>query len=242
MSFIVKLLERTQLTHSQVEDVKPFIYAHSKWLDDELELDIVLTSSNLPYRGSLKFSDIRTAADELDQPYEQFFEECKKALTTNMGLTGFDYEVSSSDSQTTSTTPEAVFKLFKCSGYETLYLDIPLRKVSNCFSLLDAAIEQTSDSSSSSVLGKDSQILVEYEKFIEETKSREAKMLKKFLLLINEKKAKIEELELKLEKTRGRRPTAEKEDSDTDEELEQVERDDREEEDIYSGPTQAMNV
>lgn len=186
---IVKVLQRSQLSHSQ-SDVKPFIYMHSKWLEELTELQFFTTTSNSCYKATLKHDEIRSAAEELEQPYNEIFAECKKALTSQMGLPGFDYEL---DEQ------QAQFKLWKCTGFETLYVDMPLRKVSNVHQLLDAAIECGQHQSTipsihaeSCSQGKagDSQsneLAEAYEQYIKDSKLQEKKLLKKFLLLLNSK-------------------------------------------------------
>ncbi|KAH8317036.1 hypothetical protein KR074_012111 [Drosophila pseudoananassae] len=221
-TFVVKLIQRTQLSHSQ-RDVKPFIYARSHWLDDEAEFDFLSTSNSQNYRGVLKYEEIKNAASELEQPYNEFFDECKKAMTTNMGLQGFDYEI---DEENES---QLVFKMFKCEGFETLYLDINLRKISNCFQLLDAAIEisqqqvHEAPASQSSDTQKKGPGYSEYEQYVKDSKAKEAEMLQKFLVLLNSKKAYIRDLESQLEKST-------KKGSDDDEE------------DVYGAATQAMDL
>ncbi|XP_017138137.1 uncharacterized protein LOC108152949 [Drosophila miranda] len=229
--FVVKLLQRTQLSHSQV-DVKPFIYARCNWLDDEAEFHFLSTFNNQNYRGILKYTEIRSAANDLDLEYEAFLAECKKALTTHMGLTGFDYEISQEDEQ-----PQA-FKLYKCAGYETLYLDIPLKKVSNCYQLLDGAIDlgqqQATPVPSPDIEQKTKVMLEEYEKYVTESKQKETEMLKKFILLINSKKAHIRDLKRQLEErperhSKQRKIISDSEDTDKDEEE-------------FGAATQAMNI
>ncbi|XP_022212907.2 uncharacterized protein LOC111067881 [Drosophila obscura] len=232
-NFVVKLLQRTQLSHSQV-DVKPFIYARSNWLDDEAEFHFLSTFNNQNYKGSLKYTEIRSAANDLELEYETFLTECKNALTTHMGLTGFDYEISQDDEQ------QQVFKLYKCAGYETLYLDIPLKKVSNCYQLLDAAIDlghQQATSAPSTDLDPLTKCTVEeYEKYVTSTKLKESQMLKKFILLINSKKAHIRDLKRQLEerpdKHSKQRIISDNEDTDEDGE---------EEEEEFGAATQAMD-
>ncbi|EDV51196.2 uncharacterized protein LOC6545817 [Drosophila erecta] len=225
-TFVVKLLQRSQLSHSQI-DVKPFIYVRSKWMDDDVELDFLLTCDNQNYRSSLKYDELRNGASELEQPYDAFFAECKNALTTHMGLRGFDYEICLEDAE------KPAFKVYKCEGYETLYLDVPLRKVSNCYQLLDAAIEagqqkpQAAPDSESEAQITTS--LAEYEKYVRESKLKEQELLKKFLLLLNSKKAHIRELESQLEKKGSSGKNNQRTSSD-------------EEDEAYGAATQAMNV
>ncbi|KAL7734048.1 hypothetical protein ACLKA6_011733 [Drosophila palustris] len=211
---------------------------HSKWLEDATELQLFLTTSNSCYKATLKHDEIRSAAEELEQPYKEFFAECKKALTTHMGLPGFDYEL---DEQ------QAQFKLWKCTGFETLYVEVSLRKVSNVHQLLDAAIEcgqrqstvptVATESSSQTVAGasQPNELAAEYEQYIKDSKLQEKKLLKKFLLLLNSKKQRIEELERQLEKHRN---TAA--DTDTDVEDVQPENDDTDDDSDFRGATQAL--
>lgn len=227
---IVKVLQRSQLNHSQA-DVKHFIYIHSKWLENVTELELLLTTSNNSYRAILKHDEIKSAAEELEQPYDEFFAECKKALVTQMGLPGFDYEL---DEQ------QPCFKLFKCTGYETLYIDLPLRKVSNCYKMLDAAIEsaQRAPADQASATGDTSkqynELRTQYDQYIKDTKLYEKTLLKKFILVVNTKKEQIEELERKLEQRNNVAANA-----DTHEELDKIENYD--DNDDYGGETQVMS-
>ncbi|XP_017088331.2 DNA repair protein XRCC4 [Drosophila bipectinata] len=224
-TFVVKLIQRTQLSHSQ-KDVKPFIYARSCWLDDEAEFDFLSTINSQNYRGVLKYEEIKNAAIDLEQPYNEFFDECKKALTTNMGLQGFDYEIDEENENQLS------FKMFKCEGFETLYLDINLRKVSNCFQLLDSAIEisqqqvHEAPASQSSDTQKKGPGYLEYEQYVKDSKAKELEMMNKFLVLLNSKKAYIRDLESQLEKSTKN----EEKSSDDDEE------------EVYGAATQAMDL
>ncbi|XP_034481157.1 uncharacterized protein LOC117786853 [Drosophila innubila] len=235
---IVKVLQRSQLSHSQT-DVKPFIYMHSKWLEDAIELQLFITTSNTSYKAILKHDEIRSAAEELEQPYDEFFAECKKALTMQMGLPGFDYEL---DEQ------QAQFKLWKCTGFETLYVEVSLRKVSNVHQLLDAAIEcgqnlsttipsvaTVASSQSESAASQPNELAAEYEQYIKDSKLQEKKLLKKFLLLLNSKKQRIEELERQLERHRN---TAA--DTDTDVEDVQPENENTDDDSDFGGATQAL--
>lgn len=237
--FIVKVLQRKQLSHSQ-SDQKHFIYMHSRWLEDAIELEFLLTTSGSSYRATLKHDEIRKAAEELEQPYDEIYGECKNALTTHMGLSGFDYELDEQQVQ---------FKLFKCTGYETIYLEVPLRKVSNCYQLLDSVIEcvqlqptvpaAAAQESSSDLAFKYKEMAVEYEKFIKETEETRTIMLKKFLVLLNGKKERIAQLE---EKLKRRKPN----DTDSDAEMDDwqvpdVDNDDDDDEQPgCSGATQAL--
>ncbi|EDV96375.1 uncharacterized protein LOC6558148 [Drosophila grimshawi] len=229
---VVKVLQRTQLSHSQ-SDVKHFIYLHSKWLEDVTELELFLTSSNASYRATLKHDEVRSAAEDLSQPYNEFYAECKKALTTQMGMPGFDYDL---DEQ------QLRFKLVKCLGFETFYVDVPIRKISNCHQLLDAAVEcahqphQIDTSDSTAVLletgasQSNNELLAEYEQYIKDAKLSERKLLKKFIMLINNKKQRIEELERKLEHRQNN--TVDEAESDVG--------DPDDDDDVYCGATQAM--
>ncbi|KAH8259589.1 hypothetical protein KR026_007055 [Drosophila bipectinata] len=223
-TFVVKLIQRTQLSHSQ-KDVKPFIYARSCWLDDEAEFDFLSTSNSQNYRGVLKYEEIKNAAIDLEQPYNEFFAECKKALTTNMGLQGFDYEIDEENEN------QLAFRMFKCEGFETLYLDINLRKVSNCFQLLDSAIEisqqqvHEAPASQKSDTQKKGPGYSEYEQYVKDSKAKELEMMNKFLVLLNSKKAYIRDLESQLEKTKN-----DEKSSDDDEE------------EVYGAATQAMDL
>ncbi|KAH8269960.1 hypothetical protein KR018_000727, partial [Drosophila ironensis] len=230
MAFVVKLIQRLQLSHSQ-RDVKPFIYVRSSWLEDKAEMDFLTTFDGQNYRGTLLYDEIKSAATELDQNYEEFFEECKNALTTHMGLPGFDYEICEKNG-------EQVFKLFKCQGYEILYAEVALRKISNCFHLLDGAIEsaqkeasqappntETTESQGGSISIK------EYEQYVRDSKHKETEMLQKFLLLINSKKAHIRRLESQLEERSQER--------EREREREQEESD---EEEIYGAATEVMTL
>lgn len=241
IDFIVKVLQRKQLSHSQT-DQKHFIYMHSKWLEDATELELLLTTSGTTYRATLKHDEIRKAAEELEQPYDDIYGECKTALTTQMGLPGFDYEL---DEQ------QVLFKLYKCSGYETIYLEVPLRKLSNSYKLLDAAMEcaqnrqatvptnaTVKQENSSELANKHKEVLEEYTNFIKETKETKTIMLKKFLLLLNGKKKRIAQLEEQLKQQQGN-------DTDSDKEMEglQVPDDDLDDDDdipCFSGATQAL--
>ncbi|XP_017133962.1 uncharacterized protein LOC108150344 [Drosophila elegans] len=227
-AFVVKLLQRT-LSPSQ-KDVKPFIYVRSNWMDDEVEFDFLSTSDNQNYRGSLKYEELRIAASDLDQAYNDFFAECKKAMTTHMGLQGFDYDLSMENGE------QQVFKMYKCEGYETLYFEIPLRKVSNCYQLLDAAIEagqqkpQAPPAPESDVQKTAS--LAEYEKYVKDSKLKEELLLQKFLLLINSKKAYIRDLESQLEEL-SKNPSKERKSQRISSE---------DEDEAYGAATQAMNI
>ncbi|KAH8415661.1 hypothetical protein KR222_007667, partial [Zaprionus bogoriensis] len=229
-NFIVKVLQRRQLSHSQ-SDQKHFIYLHSRWLEDATELELLLTTSNASYRATLKHDEIRKTAEELEQPYEYIYAECKSALTTQMGQPGFDYELDEQQLQ---------FKLLKCTGFETIYLEVPLRKLANCYQLLDAAIENaqrqqsisaaaaaaadsTDGPSTSRSANQLNEVLAQYEKYIIDSKQEKRTLLKKFAVLINSKKQHIEELEKQLEQ----RGTESATDSDTEmEELQVQELDD----------------
>jgi len=228
-TFVVKLLQRSQLSHSQI-DVKPFIYVRSKWMDDDVEFDILTTSDNQNYRSSVKYDEFRSGASELEQDYDAFFAECKSALTTHMGLEGFDYEISMEDVE------KPAFKVYKCEGYETLYLDVPLRKVSNCYQLLDAAIEAGQQKPQAApATESDAQTtasLAEYEKYVRDSKLKEEELLKKFLLLLNSKKAHIRDLESQLEKRSGKGSRAKNN--------QRISSDD--EDDAYGAATQVMNI
>ncbi|XP_064547390.1 uncharacterized protein LOC135434672 [Drosophila montana] len=237
---IVKVLQRTQLSHSQ-SDAKHFIYIYSKWLEDVTELELLLTTSNTSYKATLKHGEIKSAAEELEQPYDEFFAECKKALITQMGVPGFDYEV---DEQ------QARFKLVKCTGFETLYVDVPLRKASNCYQLLDAAMEMAQRQPTVDAAGNAGQVdagasqsnelLIEYEQYIKDSKLAEKKLLKKFVMLINSKKQRIEELERRLEE-RGQNAG-----HDTDTDIEEqpaevsVDGEEGDDDDVYAGATQVL--
>ncbi|XP_037718057.1 uncharacterized protein LOC119552512 [Drosophila subpulchrella] len=227
-TFVVKLLQRSQLSHSQ-KDVKPFIYVRSNWMDDEAEFDFLSTTNNQNYRGSLKYEELRTAASDLELSYDAFFAECKNAMTTHMGVQGFDYELEDGEQQ--------FFKMYKCEGYETLYLEVPLRKVSNCYQLLDAAIEagQQKAQAAPTAESEDQKTtsLAEYEKYVRDSKLKEEELLKKFLLLINSKKAHIRDLENQLEE-RSKKPSKGKKNKRTST--------DEEEDEAFGAPTQAMNV
>ncbi|KAH8375549.1 hypothetical protein KR200_002473 [Drosophila serrata] len=227
---VVKLIQRTHLSHSQL-DVKPFIYVRSHWLENEAEFDFLSTVDNRSYRGSLKYEELRSASSELDQPFETFFEECKGAMTTHMGQQGFDYELCLDKPE------QPVFKMYKCMGYETLYFEITLRTVSNCYQLLDAAIKAGQQKPPAPApVTAESQIqettsLAEYEQYVKDSKLKEAELLKKFLVLINSKKAHIRDLENQLEEERSKKsPKSPK--ISTDEE----------EDEAYGAATQAMNV
>ncbi|XP_017005526.3 uncharacterized protein [Drosophila takahashii] len=227
--FVVKLLQRSQLSHSQ-KDTKPFIYVRSNWMDDEADFDFLSTTDNTNYRGSLKYEELRTAASDLEQSYDAFFAECKNAMTTHMGLQGFDYALSFEDVE------KPFFRMYKCEGYETLYLEVPLRKVSNCYQLLDAAIE-AGQQKPQAAADPESQIqkttsLDEYEKYVKDSKLKEEELLKKFLLLINSKKAYIRDLESQLEE-RSKKPPKERK-------TQRISSD--EEDEAYGAATQAMNI
>ncbi|KAH8369729.1 hypothetical protein KR093_000744, partial [Drosophila rubida] len=213
--YIVKVLRRTQLSHNET-DVKPFIYLHSKWLEDAVELQLYVPTSNSCYKAILKYDEIKSAAEELQLDYNELYIEYKKALTTQMGLQGFDYEV---------VEEKPKFKLWKCRGFEILYIDEKLRKLSNMQQMLDAAMEcgQTSSiaATPSSSQGaaddaKSSGLLQQYENFINDSKLKEKKLLKKFHMLLNTKKRRIEKLESLL----GKRKTPVIKDS-SDEEVDQ---------------------
>ncbi|XP_017040290.1 uncharacterized protein LOC108087446 [Drosophila ficusphila] len=227
--FVVKLLQRTEFSHSQ-RDIKPFIYVRSHWLDDEVEFDFLTTSDNQNYRGSLKYEELRIAAKDLEQSYDVVFEECKKAMTTHMGLQGFDYELSVKDDK------QQVFKMYKCEGYETLLMEVSLRKVSNCYQLLDAAIEviqlkpQAASVPEPNV--QDTTTLAEYEKYVKDSKLKEQELLTKFLLLINSKKEYIRNLESQLEE-RSKKPSKEGKNQ-------RISSD--EEDEVYGADTQVMNI
>ncbi|XP_034106061.1 uncharacterized protein LOC117569140 [Drosophila albomicans] len=214
--YFIKVLRRTQLSHSQT-DVKPFIYLHSKWLEDAVELQLYVPTSNSSYKAILKYDEIKSAAEELQLDYTELYDEYKKALTTQMGLPGFDYEVDEEKPK---------FKLWKCCGFEILYVDEKMRKLSNVQQMLDAAMEcgQTSSSgasqgSSQGAAGAETQsseLVQQYEQYINDSKQTEKKLLKKFVMLLNTKKRRIEELESLLGK---RKKTTAINDS-TDEEME----------------------
>ncbi|XP_016966655.2 uncharacterized protein LOC108035506 [Drosophila biarmipes] len=227
-TFVVKLLQRSQLSYSQ-KDVKPFIYVRSHWTDDEAEFDFLSTTDHQNYRGSLKYEELRTAASDLDQSYDAFFAECKNAMTTHMGVEGFDYELEDGEQQ--------FFKMYKCQGYETLYLEVPLRKVSNCYQLLDAALEagQQKPPADPAAEAEDHKTtsLAEYEKYVKESKLKEEELLKKFLLLINSKKAHIRDLESRLEE-RPKKSSKGRNNKGTSS--------DEAEDDAFGAPTQAMNL
>ncbi|KAH8364441.1 hypothetical protein KR084_007017 [Drosophila pseudotakahashii] len=226
-TFVVKLLQRSQLSHSQ-KDTKPFIYVRSNWMDDEAEFDFLSTTDNTNYRGSLKFEELRTAASDLEQTYDTFFAECKTAMTTTMGLQGFDYALTFEDGD------KPFFRMYKCEGYETLYLEVPLRKVSNCYQLLDAAIEasQQKPQADPDPESEKTTSLAEYEKYVKDSKLKEEELLKKFLLLINSKKAYIRDLESQLEE-RSKKPLKERKNQRVSSE---------EEDEAYGAATQAMNI
>ncbi|XP_016990197.2 uncharacterized protein LOC108052329 [Drosophila rhopaloa] len=228
-SFVVKVLQ-CSLSHSQ-RDIKPFIYVRSNWMDDEVEFDFLSTSDNQNYRGSLKYEELRNGASDLEQSYEVFFAECKNAMTTHMGLQGFDYDISLENGD------KQVFKMYKCKGYETLYLEVPLRKVSNCYQLLDAAIEagqqkpQAAPAPESDV--KETTSLAEYEKYVKDSKLKEEELLRKFLLLINSKKAYIRDLESQLEERSKKSSKQKKSQKILSED---------EEDEAYGAATQVMNI
>lgn len=239
--FVVKVLQRKQLSHSQT-DQKHFIYMHTKWLENATDLELLLTTSGTSYRATLKYDEIRKAAEELEQSYDDIYGECKTALTTQMGLPGFDYEL---DEQ------QVLFKLYKCTGYETIYLEVPLRKVFNSYQMLDAAMEcaqqrqatalpnaAAEQENSSELANKHKEVLEEYTKFVKETEETKTIMLKKFLLLLNGKKKRIAQLEEQLKQQQGN-------DTDSDREMEelQVPDDDPDDDDdipCFSGATQAL--
>lgn len=239
---VVKVLHRTQLSHSQT-DAKHFIYIYSKWLEDVTELQLLLTTSNTSYRATLKHEEMKGAADELEQSYVEFVAECKEALTTQMGVPGFDYEL---DEQ------QARFRLVKCTGFETLYVDVPLRKASNCYHLLDAAIEIAQRQPTVDAAGNAGQVgagasqsnefLIEYEQYIKDSKLAEKKLLKKFVMLINSKKQRIEELERRLE------DRSQNAGHDTDTDIEEQppvvnqdgDEDEDDDSDVYAGATQVL--
>ncbi|XP_017085237.1 uncharacterized protein LOC108117365 [Drosophila eugracilis] len=227
-TFVVKLFQRFQLSHSQT-DTKHFIYVRTNWKDDEAEFDFLSTSDNQNYRGYLKYEELKNAASELEQSYDDFFAECKNAMTTHMGLQGFDYELSLEKSE------RPAFKMYKCKGYETLYLEVPLKKVSNCYQLIDAALEsgqqktQTGPTHESDVRKTS---FAEYENYVKDSKLKEEQLLKKFQMLINSKKAYIRDLEIQLEElsknnSKGQRNRRISSD---------------EEEEVYGASTQVMNI
>ncbi|KAH8302506.1 hypothetical protein KR044_007563, partial [Drosophila immigrans] len=214
--YLIKVLRRTQLSHSET-DVKPFIYLHSKWLEDAVELQVYVPTSNSSYKAILKYDEIKSAAEELQLDYNELYDEYKKALTTQLGLTGFDYEVDEEKPK---------FKLWKCCGFEILYVNEKLRKLSNVQQMLDAAMEcgqpsslAASQGSSQGAAGdaQPSELLQQYEQYVQDSKTAEKKLLKKFVMLLNTKKRRIEELESLLGK---RKKTSVVNDS-TDEEMEQ---------------------
>ncbi|XP_055843481.1 uncharacterized protein LOC129910224 [Episyrphus balteatus] len=174
----------------------------TEWHTNNINLQILDTHRSKEWQGNVRFDDLKQSSEELEIPYEKFFDECKEALTTNGGAKHFEYVVENDK-----------FNLIKKDQFQIQYLELDLTtnpELKSDFGLaavdliasLRAELSQCKESTKE--LNEKYQTMVStVEKCLEEKNQLEKNLLNKFALLLNSKKDKIAELQdLLVEKNR----------------------------------------
>ncbi|XP_061402215.1 uncharacterized protein LOC133338049 [Musca vetustissima] len=193
-----KLLKTTDIGG----DCKSYFYIQTKWLDDQILLKLQDSQTNQCYSGSVSVAQLKESANELNIPYNEYYEECRQALTTYIALPGCTYKLDEDDN---------AFKIWKSEpgSIPMLYLEIPLKTMRHHYDILDTAVEelQNQNKALSERVEKAHKfdehsraLLDDYRLCVEEKNKLERRLLRKVAALLNTKKQKIAELEERLSK------------------------------------------
>ncbi|XP_013105653.2 uncharacterized protein LOC106085785 [Stomoxys calcitrans] len=196
---INKLLKKTESTEG---DVKPFFYIQTKWLEDQIIIKLQDSETNNCYQGMVTIDSMKETAAELDVPYNTYYEECRLALTTHIAMPGCTYKLDEDENALT------IWKT-QDGSIPMLYMEIPLRTISNHYDILDSAIDELQNKSKTLDERVDKahkfdqnsrELLEDYRICVEEKNQLERRLLRKVAVLLNSKKQKIAELEDRLSK------------------------------------------
>lgn len=195
---INKLLKTTD----SIGDTKNVLYIQSQWEDLQVNVKLLDSESNKSYHGTITADTMKEVASELDMPFNDYYEECRLALTTHLALPGFTYKLNDE---------EKILKVWKSQpdSIPILYFDVFLKEVKNQYELLESAIELLQDKNNALTDRVEKahkydehsrELLEEHRLCVEEKNTLERKLLKKVAVLLNTKKEKISELEERLKK------------------------------------------
>lgn len=193
-----KLLKTTDI----VADSKPYFYLQTKWLEDQIMIKLQDSQTNQCYTGSVTIEQMKEAASELNIHYNEYYQECRLALTTYIALPGCSYKLDEEDN---------AFKVWKSEpgSIPILYMEIPLKSMRNHYDILDTAVEELHNQNKalSERVEKahkfdehSRELLDDYRLCVEEKNNLERRLLRKVAVLLNTKKQKIAELEERLSK------------------------------------------
>lgn len=174
----------------------------TEWHSDDFTIQILDSQMFKEWQGHISYDNLKQSAEELEIPYEKFFDECKKALTTNGGVEHFQYLIENDK-----------FNLIKKDQFQIQYLELELvvnaeLKSDFVLAAVDLIASLQNDlakcKETSNELQEKYQTMVEtMEKCWEQKNNLEKNLLSKFAVLLNSKKDKIAELqELLVEKNK----------------------------------------
>ncbi|XP_037932386.1 DNA repair protein XRCC4 [Teleopsis dalmanni] len=186
------------------EDEKFNIYLQCRWFESSIELLLCDTQTNKSYKVEIGQDEMFESALELEIPLDKFISECKYAFTDSNASASFEYEIEKE---------EPIFKLIKKTDFEIVYLMNYLTPIDSNFELLDNAIgfinsqrvkRESASSPVNKELQKSDEKLEEFDAklqtLLEERSNEKVSLYKKFAIILNSKKAKIAELQEKLNK------------------------------------------
>ncbi|XP_055912029.1 uncharacterized protein LOC129946038 [Eupeodes corollae] len=174
----------------------------SEWSSNDINLQILDCHKSQEWEGSVSLDDLKQSAEELEIPFDKFFDECKAALTTNGGVEHFEYFL---EDQKFNLTKKDQFKI------NYLELDVISKNDSNsnfALAAVDLIASLQAELSACKEASEDlnekyQQNVKTMEHFLEEKNNLEKRLLDKFAVLLNSKKDKIAELQdLLVEKER----------------------------------------
>ncbi|XP_067613207.1 uncharacterized protein [Eurosta solidaginis] len=193
-TYLKKLLLKSSQT-----DHKHYIFLHSEWQEDIVNLYLKDSITKLYYKGQLVAKDFEEAAVDLEIPLNDFQIECKNVLTTNIAMPGFEIELD---------TERKVLMVNKNEEFCKEYLEIKLSEAEKNYEMLDIALNIIDHSRNGSETEKSNEtvanLVEEVEEILREKEEWKQKMLNKFLVLLNTKKYKILNLQQKIEKMEKR--------------------------------------
>ncbi|XP_073837983.1 uncharacterized protein [Musca autumnalis] len=202
MSSTVSVNKILKTTDDATGDSKAYFYVQTKWLEDQIMIILQDSQTNHCYSGSLSINQMKESAEELDIAYNDYYEECRLALTTYISLPGCSYKLDEDDN---------AFKVWKAepNSIPMLFLEIPLKTIRNHYDILDTAVEELHGQRKAlservekahKIDEHSRELLDDYRLCVEEKNKLERRLLRKVAVLLNTKKQRIEELEEKLSK------------------------------------------
>lgn len=214
----------TNTTIVKIPLTKPsnkFIILRTTWSVMPFQLDIMLLDADCPsivpsdeFAGTLSMESIEAVSKELDEPVERVLEDTKSALATDNGSSGISYELESDR-----------FRWYKNGIFQMGTVDLePAHSIGIDLLLTSLRLKSEYRINYDRVCDQleatkrhHEQTKAVYDRFVVEQTENEEKTLTKFLALLNEKKAKIGQLENLLHRVRD----------DGDEAMDSYEKEDR---------------